>query len=30
MAVDGVLVWVNPLDDGLTRAKLDPMLREVA
>jgi hypothetical protein len=30
LAVDGVLVWVNPLDDGLTRAKLDPMLREVA
>ncbi len=30
MAADGVLVWVNPLDDGLTRAKLDPMLREVA
>ena len=30
MAVDGVLVWVNPLDDGLTRTKLDPMLREVA
>jgi hypothetical protein len=30
MAVDGVLVWVNPLDNGLTRAKLDPMLREVA
>src|ERR1700730_12630647 len=30
MSVDGVLVWVNPLDDGLTRAKLDPMLREVA
>jgi hypothetical protein len=29
-AVDGVLVWVNPLDDGLTRTKLDPMLREVA
>jgi hypothetical protein len=25
MAVDGVLVWVNPLDDGLTRAKLDPI-----
>jgi hypothetical protein len=30
MAVDGVLVWVNPLDDGLTRVKLDPMLRDVA
>ena len=30
LSVDGVLVWVNPLDDGLTRAKLDPMLCEVA
>ena len=30
MAVDGVLVWVILLDDGLTGAKLDPMLREVA
>jgi hypothetical protein len=30
MAVDGVLVWVNPLDDGVTRHRLDPMLREVA
>jgi hypothetical protein len=27
---DGVLVWVNPLDDGRTRAKLDPLLRDVA
>ncbi len=30
MAADGVLVWVNPLDDGRTRRTLDPMLREVA
>jgi hypothetical protein len=30
MKVDGVLVWVNPLDGGRTREKLDPMLREVA
>jgi hypothetical protein len=30
MGVDGVLVWVNPIDDGLTRDKLDPMLRQVA
>ena len=30
LAVDGVLVWVNPLDDGLTRTRLDPMLRAVA
>ena len=28
--VDGVLVWVNPLDDGRTRAKLDAVLRDVA
>jgi hypothetical protein len=26
----GVLVWVNPLSDGLDRQKLDAMLREVA
>jgi hypothetical protein len=30
MGVDGVLVWVNPLDDGRTREKLDPLLRDVA
>ena len=30
MAVDGVLVWVNPLDDGKTRAALDDLLRDVA
>jgi hypothetical protein len=30
LTCDGVLVWVNPLDEGLTRTKLDPMLREVA
>src|SRR5215472_13636685 len=30
MRADGVLVWVNPLDDGRTRAKLDPLLRDVA
>ena len=30
LAVDGVLVWVNPLQDGeKTRAVLDPLLREV-
>jgi hypothetical protein len=28
--VDGVLVWVNPLDDGRTREQLDALLREVA
>jgi hypothetical protein len=30
LAVDGVLVWVNPLDDGKTRSVLDPLLRNVA
>jgi hypothetical protein len=29
-AVDGVLVWVNPIQDGRNRAGLDAMLREVA
>ncbi len=27
---DGAMVWVNPLDDGRDRSRLDPMLREVA
>jgi hypothetical protein len=27
---DGVLVWVNPIHEGRTRAKLDATLREVA
>jgi hypothetical protein len=30
LAVDGVLVWVDPLSGGKTRARLDPLLREVA
>src|SRR6516162_8708964 len=30
LKVDGVLVWVNPLDDGRTREQLDALLREVA
>jgi hypothetical protein len=30
LAVDGVLVWVNPLQDGKTRAVLDKLLRDVA
>jgi hypothetical protein len=30
LSVDGVLVWVDPIHDGLTRAVLDPMLRDVA
>jgi len=28
--LDAVLVWVNPLEQGLDRSRLDPMLREVA
>lgn len=28
--LDGVLVWVNPIEQGLDRSKLDPLLREVA
>jgi hypothetical protein len=27
---DGAMVWVDPLDDGRDRSRLDPMLREVA
>lgn len=30
LAVDVVLVWVNPLDNGKTRKILDPLLRKVA
>jgi hypothetical protein len=30
LAVDGVLVWVDPLSGGKTRAALDAMLRDVA
>jgi hypothetical protein len=30
LGVDGVLVWVNPLQDGKDRSLLDPLLREVA
>jgi uncharacterized protein DUF6815 len=30
LGVDGVLVWVNPIQDGQTRAILDVMLRDVA
>jgi len=26
---DGAMVWVNPLDDGRDRSRLDPVLREV-
>ena len=28
--LDGVLVWVNPIQDGLDRSQLDPLLREAA
>jgi hypothetical protein len=28
--LDGVLVWVNPIQDGLDRSQLDTLLREVA
>ena len=30
LAVDGVLVWVDPIDRGRTRTVLDAMLRDVA
>jgi hypothetical protein len=30
LTADGVLVWVDPIHQGKTRAALDPMLREVA
>ena len=30
MGVDGVLVWMNPIQDGRDRSVLDAMLREVA
>jgi hypothetical protein len=30
LRLDGVLVWVNPIQDGATRALLDPVLREVS
>jgi hypothetical protein len=30
LAVDGVLVWVDPLHQGKTRAALDPLLREIS
>jgi len=29
-AVDGVLVWVNPIHEGRNRSKLDALLRQVA
>jgi hypothetical protein len=30
LRADGVLVWVDPIHQGKTRAALDPMLRDVA
>src|SRR3954447_8724831 len=30
LSVDGVLVWVDPIHHGKTRAMLDAMLREIA
>ena len=30
LGLDGLLVWVNPVQDGATRAQLDALLREVA
>ena len=30
LALDGVLVWVNPIQDGRDRSKLDPLLLEAA
>ncbi len=30
LGLDGVLVWVNPIEQGLDRSKLDPLLGEVA
>ena len=30
VTMDGVLVWVDPISDGLTRTKLDPMLCDIA
>ncbi|MGZ4800615.1 MAG: Cj0069 family protein [Acidimicrobiia bacterium] len=30
LGLDGVLVWVNPIEQGRDRSRLDPLLREVA
>ena len=30
LRLDGVLVWVNPIEQGLDRSTLDPLLREAA
>jgi hypothetical protein len=30
LAVDGILVWIDPIHQGKTRVALDPLLREIA
>jgi hypothetical protein len=30
LGLDGVLVWINPIQDGANRAQLDGLLREVS
>jgi hypothetical protein len=30
LALDGVLVWVNPIEQGLDRSRLDPLLLDVS
>jgi len=30
LGLDGVLIWVNPIQGGLDRSRLDPLLREVS
>jgi hypothetical protein len=30
LVLDGVLVWVNPIQDGANRSRLDSLLREAA
>jgi hypothetical protein len=30
LGLDGVLVWVNPIQDGANRSRLDALLREAA
>jgi hypothetical protein len=30
LGLDGILVWVNPIQDGATRGLLDPLLRQVS
>jgi hypothetical protein len=30
LQLDGVLVWINPIQDGANRASLDELLRDVS